>query len=164
MKRMNDNCAEMESKLADMLFDPEAAPAKVQSHVANCERCQAELAELRTTMSLLDAWKAPEPNPYFFTQLNAKIREEREALPSGWFARLRASFAYGPRAHVRPLAAVALTTVLLVGGGAYLGVTNWNRPPQPTAQAAVVHNLQTLDNNAQLLDQLESISSNDNGN
>lgn len=168
MKRMNDNCAGMESKLADMLLDPEAAPAKVQKHVAECERCQAELAELKATMSLLDAWKAPEPSHYFFTQLNARMREEREAAPHGWLAQglahMRAGFAYGPHAHVRPVAAMALTVLLLVGGGAYLGISNWDRPVvQPTTQAAVVHDLQTMDSNAQLLDQLESISSNDSG-
>jgi hypothetical protein len=53
--------------------------------------------------------------------------------------------------------------VLLLGGGTYLGMTNWEQPAAPP-QAAVVHDLQLLDNNAQLLDQLESISSTDNNN
>ena len=63
--------------------------------------------------------------------------------------------------HARPLAAMALTVMLLVGGGTYLGVTNVEQPqPPPGPEAAVVHDLQTLDSNAQVLDQLESISSN----
>jgi hypothetical protein len=33
----------------------------------------------------------------------------------------------------------------------------------PPGQAAVVHDLQTLDSNAQLLDELETLSSNQNG-
>jgi len=54
--------------------------------------------------------------------------------------------------------------MLLVGGGTYLGVTDWNQPAPVPAQTAVVHDLQTMDNNAQLLDQLEELSaSNDNG-
>jgi hypothetical protein len=54
--------------------------------------------------------------------------------------------------------------VLLVGGGAYLGVTDWEQPANQPGQAAVVHDLQTLDNNAQLLDQMEAMSTpNDNG-
>lgn len=63
------------------------------------------------------------------------------------------------------MAAMALTVVLLLGGGTYLGMTNWDeKPAAPASQAAVVHDLQVLDNNAQLLDQLESISNNnDNG-
>jgi len=91
------------------------------------------------------------------------MREEREAAPAGWLARLRARFVYGPAMHVRPLAAMALTVVMLVGGGAYLGVTDWNQTAQPAGQAAVVNDLQNLDNNAQLLDQLEALSSNNNG-
>jgi cytochrome c-type biogenesis protein CcmH/NrfG len=66
--------------------------------------------------------------------------------------------------HVRPLAAMALTVVLLVGGGAYLDVTNWDQPPTTPPQTAVVHDLQTLDNNAQLLDQLESMSTTNSSN
>ena len=164
MERMKNNCTGMEAKLADLLLEPEAAPAKVQAHVAECDRCRAELAELRATLALLDTWEAPEPSPYFMTRLDARLREEREAEPAGWLARLRARFAYGPAMHVRPLAAMALTVLLLLGGGTYLGVTNWDQTANPPAQAAVVHDLQTLDSNAQLLDQMEAISTtNDNG-
>jgi len=154
----------MDHELANLLLDPEAVPAKVKNHVAACDDCRRELAELRATMDLLDTWEGPEPNPYFLSKLDARMREEREAEPAGWLARLRAGFAYGSGMHVRPLAAMALTLMLLVGGGTYLGVSDWNQPPNPPGEAAVVHDLQTLDNNAQLLDQLESISStNDNG-
>ncbi len=59
---------------------------------------------------------------------------------------------------------MALTIVLLVGGGAYLGITDWNHPPAATVQTAVVHDLQTMESNAQLLDQLEALSnSNESG-
>jgi len=168
MKQTKTNCSEMETKLADLLLDAKSAPAKVQSHVGECDKCQAELDELKATMNLLDAWEAPEPSPYFLTRLGAKMREEREAAPAGWFARsitrIRASIAYGSGLHVRPLAAMALTVMLLVGGGTYLGVTNWLEPVQaPPQNAAVVHDLQTLDSNAQVLDQMEALSNN-NGN
>ena len=162
MERAMKKCNGMEEKLADMLLAPETVPAKVTTHVATCETCGRELEELRATMGLLDAWEAPEPNPYFLTRLNARLDEERRAAPAGWLERLRARFTYGPQLHARPLAAMALTVVALLGGGTYLGVTNWDQPAPPP-QAAVVHDLQVLDNNAQLLDQLESISSNDNG-
>jgi hypothetical protein len=66
--------------------------------------------------------------------------------------------------HVRPLAAMALTVVLLLGGGTYLGITDWDQTAAPSGQPAVVHDLQTLDSNAQLLDQMEALSSpNDSG-
>ena len=162
--RMKSNCTEMDANLANLLLDPAAEtatlPATVQAHLAGCDRCRRELDELRATMNLLDAWKTPEPNPYFLTRLEARLREEREAAPAGWLATQRARFAFQPAAHVRPLAAMALTIVLLVGGGAYLGVTDWYKPPAIAPQTAVVHDLQTMENNAQLLDQLEALSSN----
>ena len=162
METMKNNCTGMESKLADLLLDPNAVPAKVRVHVEQCEHCQGELAELQATMALLDTWKSPEPSPYFLTRLDARMREERQAEPEGWLARLRARFTYGPSMHVRPLAAMAMA--LLVGGGTYLGVTDVDQSAPLPGQAAVVHDLQTLDNNAQLLDQMEAMSTTqDNG-
>lgn len=157
-------CTGMDEKLADLLLAPETVSAGLATHVAECEACTRELQELRATMGLLDSWKVPEPNPYFLTRLNARLHEERGAAPAGWFERLRARYLYGPQLHARPLVAMALTGVLLLGGGTYLGITNWDeKPAAPRSEAAVVHDLQVLDNNAQLLDQLEAISSNDNG-
>jgi len=166
--RAETKCTMAETKLADLLLDSRPAPAKVQAHVAECEQCRAKLDELKATMNLLDAWQAPEPSPYFMTRLGARMREEREAAPAGWFAdtvaRLRASVAYGSGLHVRPLAAMALSVMLLVGGGVYLGVTDVFQPAQqPTQNTAVVNDLQILDNNAQVLDQMEALSSNDSG-
>jgi hypothetical protein len=169
MERTKNKCDGMDAKLANLLLDPAAASAKDQAHVEGCDPCRRELDELRATMALMDTWESPEPSPYFLTRLEARQREAREAEPAGWLARLRASFVYGSRAHVRPLAAMAMTVLLLVGGGTYLGITNWEQPPAPPEQA-YVHDLQTMDSNAQLLDQLEALSSNndndngDNGN
>lgn len=167
MKQSKTNCGRMDAELASVLLDRRPDPAKVQEHLAECAHCQGELEQLKATMNLLDAWEAPEPSPYFLTRLGARMREEREAAPAGWFrgtiARLRNRVAYGPGLHVRPLAAMALTVTLLVGGGAYLGVTDWMQPAQPAAQTAVVHDLQILDNNAQVLDQMEALTSNESG-
>jgi hypothetical protein len=162
MELNTKKCTAMESKLADLLLDPETVPAKVTTHVAACESCSNELEELRATMALLDTWKAPEPSPYFLTRLNARLGEARRAEPAGWFERLRARLTYGPQLHARPIAAMALTVVLLLGGGTYLGISNWDQPVTAPPQAAVVHDLQMLDNNAQLLDQLEALSGTDN--
>lgn len=171
MKLHSTKCAGNESKLAALLLDPEAAPAEVRAHVEECESCTKELDELKSTMALLDAWQAPEPSPYFMTRLEARMQEEREAAPAGWLTRKLAAMragAFGSRVHVRPLAAMALTVLLLLGGGAYLDLTNWDQPVTPARQTAVVHDLQTMENNAQLLDQLEALSNTttptDNGN
>jgi len=163
MERNTNICAGMETKLADLLLDPETAPATVKAHVAECDGCRRELDELRATMSAMDAWEAPEPNPYFMTRFQARLNEEKQARPAGFLERLRARLMYGSQMHTRPLVAMALTVVLLLGGGTYLDIY-WQSPVQGPKDTAVVHDLQTLDNNAQLLDQLENISSDDNSN
>jgi hypothetical protein len=151
----------METKLADLLLDPASVPASVQTHVAACDDCSRGLEELRSTMALMDGWVAPEPNPFFMTRLTARLRDEKQAAPAGFLERLRARMKYGPQTHMRPIAATALTLLLLLGGGTYLDFY-WQKPAAVPAQTAVVHDLQTLDNNAQLLDQLESISGDQN--
>jgi anti-sigma factor RsiW len=166
MKDLKLQCSDMDEKLADLLFEPAAVPAEVHQHLTECEHCRRELDELKATMTALEAWQAPEPSPFFVTRVNARVREQRQVEPAGWLAGLRARFAQGPRANMRPLAAMALTVLLLVGGGTYLSVTNSVAPaPQPNTDAAVVNDLQTLENNAQLLDTLENLSApSDNGN
>jgi hypothetical protein len=164
------NCNDVNAKLADVLLAPEELEPQVRSqlneHLSGCGECREQLEELRATMALLDTWEAPDPNPYFLTRLNARLDEERGVVPVGWpmswYQRLRARFLYGSgwRAGLalRPVAAMAMTVIVLIGGGTYLGVNNWEQPAAPPVQAAVVQDLQTLDNNAQLLDQLESLS------
>jgi hypothetical protein len=157
METMNTMCAAMESKLADLLFDSPSVPAAVKLHVESCEGCRAELAALRQTMSTLDAWPAPEPNPYFMTRFEARLREEKAAPTIGWFERFKTRWMLGPQLHTRPVAAMALTVAVLVGGGAYLN-SYWEQPaPKVPQTAAVVQDLQRLDSNSQLLDQLEAM-------
>ena len=158
-----NKCDGMESKLADLLLASETASGPVKAHVAECGEGRKKLGELRATMALMDTWEAPEPSPYFMTRMNARLDEVRQEPREGWLARLRARMLYGPQLHVRPVAAMALTVVLLLGGGAYLGISNWDQPATTKpGQAAVVQDLQLLYNNAKLLDQLEAISSNEN--
>jgi hypothetical protein len=157
----------MHSKLADVLFEMEDGNAEgnleLRAHLEGCADCREQLRELRATMALLDTWEAPEPNPYFLTRLYARLDEERAAAPASWPARvlagLRARLVYGSRLTLRPVAAMAMTVIVLAGGGAYLGLSNMGPQQPPPQTAAVVHDLQTLDNNAQLLDQLETMSS-----
>ena len=79
MEQLKQKCNGMDSKLADLLLDPNAVPAKVKAHVEACAGCREELAELAGTMALLDTWEAPEPSPYFLSRLDARMREERQA-------------------------------------------------------------------------------------
>ena len=52
MERNTNICAGMETRLADLLLDPETVPAAVKEHVAGCDGCRRELDELRATMSV----------------------------------------------------------------------------------------------------------------
>ncbi len=145
--------------LAEMLFAPESISEAAKAHIAACEACASQLAELKATMTLLDSWNAPEPSPFFMTRMKARLEEERQAAPAGFLERLRARLLYGSQNAWRPVAAMALTVMLFVGGGAYVGfsgVLDGSQAPKPTT--AVVRDLQNLDSNAQLLDQLESMS------
>jgi hypothetical protein len=162
METNNKNmCSGMETKLAELLLEPETAPATVKAHVESCDGCRSELDELRATITALDAWEAPQPNPYFMTRFAARLNEEKQAAPAGWWERLKTRLSMAPRMHARPLAAMTLTACLLLGGGAYLDVY-FEAPPAAPPQTAVVHDLQTLDDNAQVLDQLEDISGDQN--
>jgi hypothetical protein len=167
-EEMEPHCAKTDAVVASLLLDPAMASDKARTHIAECDRCRQNLDELRGAMGLLDSWKGPEPSPFFLPRLAARIREERRAEEAGWLtgglARLRARMAFGPLRHARPLAAMALTVLLLVGGGVYFGISAWERATATPGQAAVVRDLQTMENNAQLLDQMEALSSNGNGN
>ena len=78
------NCNDVNERLADLLLAPDEVNAEVRSqldgHLAGCTECSGQLKELRATMALMDAWEAPEPNPYFLTRLNARLDEERAAV------------------------------------------------------------------------------------
>ena len=158
-------CRGMDARLAEMLLDASAVPEKVRTHVTDCTGCGQTLEELRATLTLLDQWEAPEPNPYFMTRMEARLREERATVPAAWPVRLwmglRDRMMLASGAGVRPLTAMAMSLVLLIGGGTYMGITDMDQEKAPSPQAAVVQELQTMDSNAQLLDQLEAMDTND---
>jgi hypothetical protein len=139
-----------------MIFDPTRVPAEAVQHVKECSYCAGELKKLQATMQLLDAWKAPEPSPYFDSRLAVRLREARESEAPGWLERLRLRLLFGSDLHLRPAAAAAFALLLVVGGGSYLGVVSLNRTigTQQQAVSATVNDLELLDSNAQTLQQL----------
>jgi hypothetical protein len=143
-----------QSKLADLLLDPQSVPEEVRRHVDACSECREELEELRRTMALMDAWAVPEANPFFDAKLLARVRAERDAAPAGFLERMRDRFVYGSSLRMRPLMAGALALVVLVGGGTYANLA-W-RASMPRESAAV-RDLQALDGNAEVFQQLDSI-------
>ena len=134
---MTSKCNAMREKLADLLLAPDEASAEARAHLEECPGCRAEIESLRAVVSALDVWEAPEPNAFFMNRFEARLREEK-ASRLGWLARLRAHFVLGNPAPVRPLAAMALTVLLLVGGGAYMSVTDLDHAATPRKGVQVV--------------------------
>ena len=151
-------CRMTKENLENLLLDREKVPVKVRKHVEDCAECSQELAELESTMLALDAWEAPEPSPFFESRMAARLRAERDAPPAGFFERLRARLLYSSNMHLRPVAAGALALLLLIGGGTYVGVMTTNQPSSPSA---AVRDLQSLDENSQVFQQLNTLDQQD---
>ena len=151
------DCRKMNAQLTDLLLDAAAVPAEVRRHVEDCALCRTQLAELNATMALLDQWQAPEPTPYFDGKLHARLRSEQSAPPAGFLERLRARLLFGSNLHMQPLVAGALALVILIGGGTYADLRLHSAP----RESATVRDLQSLDGNAQVFQQLDSVDQQD---
>jgi len=149
------NCRKVNSKLADLLLDPQSVPAELGKHVEECAGCSRELAELRATMGLLDDWAVPEANPFFGAKLLSRLRSEEQAKPIGFFERWKARLLYGSSLRMQPLMAGALGLIVVIGGGTYADLS-WQSHHQ-SDESAAVRDLQSLDGNAQVFQQLDSI-------
>jgi hypothetical protein len=147
---------EYKSLQPDLLLDRERVPATVRAHVEQCADCSKELESLETTMFALDAWKGIEPSPFFDVRMAAQMRTERAAEPAGFLERLRARMMFGSNLHLRPVAAGALAVLLLIGGGTYAGFQGFHSST-PIAASATVKDLQSLDENAQVFQQMNSL-------
>jgi anti-sigma factor RsiW len=126
------NCNLVEEHILDLAAG-NAPSAEVEQHLSTCSGCAGRVAELRSTMSLLDEWQAPEPSPYFDTRLKARIREEaakpQRAGLLAWFR--------------RPVIALAAAGLMALGVVA-IRVAEQPSHPTVTAQASAVKDLQTL--------------------
>ena len=158
---------ELKKTLPDLLLDPDRAPAEARAHVEQCADCRRELAALQATMSALDGWEGVEPSPFFDARMAARMREERNAPPAGWLARMRARLEMGSNRHLRPLVVGALALALMIGGGTYAGLEGFNSSPSATpataAASPTVRDLQSLDENSQLFQQMDMLDQPDNG-
>jgi len=140
--------------LADLLLDPQSVPAELRQHVESCAECGRDLAELRATMGMLDDWAVPEANPFFDAKLMARLRTEQESRPASLWEKWKARFVYGSRLRMQPLMAGALGIVVLIGGGTYADIY-WQG--YHNQESAAVRDLRSLDDNAQVFQQLDSV-------
>ncbi len=149
-------CRKVKANLANLLFDPESVPADVRGHVRECAACSEELASLEATMNLMDDWQAPEPSTYFDSKLAVRLREEQRAEPAGLIERMRARVLFGSNVHLRPIAVGALALLIIIGGGTYAGLMS-SHSVAPAKTSAAVEELKSLDDNAQVFQQLSSL-------
>jgi len=137
------NCTTCKAALPDLLLDPSAASAEARAHMAACPACAAELAELRATFALLDAWETPEISPYFDQKLAV---------------RSRLLFSTGRQFRPAMIGAMAL---LLVAGGGGVGISTFSSHHNQAQLAPAVNDLQILDKNEQALEQVDQLLQDD---
>ena len=148
-------CPEMNRNLAESVFESRPLPDEARKHIAECAGCAAELAGMESTWKLLDEWQAPEPSTFFDAKLYARLRAEQTTAPASFFERAKAWLLYSSNLQMRQLAAGALATVLVIGGGTFALL---DHQPVPVAQtSATVRDLQSYDGNAELFQQLNAL-------
>jgi hypothetical protein len=144
-------CEEIRERMLDVAAGLAKPTADETKHIATCAACAEQWKSLRSTMTLLDEWRTPEPSPYFDVRLQARLREEMTKVPSGWRYWLR-----------RPVLAAALTVLMGLGVGLFFTHDNGMYYPgeqasnsELTEPGSAVSDLQSLDNNHDLLSDFE---------
>ena len=148
-------CPEMNKHLAEWVFESRPLPEEARKHIVECAGCAAELEGMESTWKLLDEWQAPEPSAFFDAKLYARLRVEQTTAPASFFERAKAWLLYSSNLQMRPLAAGALATVLVIGGGTFALLDYQAVPVAPTS--ATVRDLQSYDGNAQLFQELNAL-------
>jgi len=73
-------CKDLHNKLIFYLEGdlPQNEMEQAKIHLGNCLDCEAFALEMQKTLSILEAEKSPEVNPFFFTRLKAKMEQGAE--------------------------------------------------------------------------------------
>lgn len=106
---------------------PEEDLEPLQSHLASCTECQAELEQTTAELDLLKQWDIPDPSPSLAERTFVQIRREAEVpVATSWWSRidqwLQKVGAHRPSVFTG-LATVCLTLVL----GFHVVAPNWQR-------------------------------------
>jgi hypothetical protein len=153
------DCKAMEAAMPDLLFDREAAPASALAHLAVCADCTAELLAMERTMLVLGEWEAAEPSPFWTAKMEARLREEQQRPARGW-----ARFTEGLRTRLwvsnytlKPVGVAALGLLLAVCGGTWVNLEMQQPASTPVQASNTVRDLQSLNQNAQVFQELSSL-------
>ncbi len=148
------DCKNCYTLLPDLLFEPDLAHTEARVHLLACAACRDEFRELQATMGVLDAWKAPEPSPYFDTRVRARLRAAQAEAPEGLWERLVDTLRFDAGTGRRSALAGAFLFLLLLGGGT--AATLWSgHHVAPATSSPTVNDLRIFDNNAQALQQMD---------
>ena len=90
----------------------------------------------------------------------ARLREEQREEPAGFLERMRARLLFSSNMHMRPVAVGAFALLIIIGGGTYAGLMT-SHPAAPVKASATVEDLKSLDDNAQVFQQLNALDQND---
>jgi hypothetical protein len=149
-------CKDCQSVFLDLLLDADApANAAARSHLESCSECTREFKSLEATFALLDAWKAPEPSPYFDQKLAVRLREEQAVAPAGWLERMKSRLLFNTGRQFRPALTGALALILVVGGGTFANLSSGTHHSPEIS--ATVQDLQILDKNDQALQTMDQL-------
>jgi hypothetical protein len=139
-------CDEIRDRMPDVAAGFSQPTADESNHWATCGECAEQLNAMRSTMALLDEWKAPEPSSYFDVRLQARLREEMAKPAVGWMQWFR-----------RPMMAAALTVLMGVGVGLFFVRGNTSKAGNEISsnyvnveRGSAVSDLQDMDQNHQL--------------
>jgi len=152
------SCEQLQELMPEIAMGSETPSAELKSHLDACGKCAETLEAMRSTMAMLDEWKAPEPSPYFDTRMQALLREEKQKAPQGVFAGAMAWFR-------RPVFGIAAVGVLAFGAAFLTGDRMPRDQKAPTqVRGTAVADLQMLDKQSDLLQDFDSLDSPDDDN
>ncbi len=161
------DCKTAAAALPDLLLDPSAAPATARAHVQDCPSCREELMGMQHTMAALDGWEAPEPSAFWMARMGARLREEQAAPRrglAGFWERLRTRvWLSNVTTRTATAGATALALALAVGGGTWADLSLHPAAPAAVQASNTVRDLQSLDENAEVFQQLSAIDGPDTG-
>src|SRR5947209_11691535 len=144
-------CEEVREQFVEMVPAGSVSGSReVAAHLAGCEACTQALKSFKSTMALLDEWRAPEPSPYFYTRFNAQLAavKAEEASRPALLSWLRKP-AFGMPVW-RPMMVGALALAMAVGVGVLQNNNGSSGGDQPRVQAprgTAVGDLQVLERN-----------------
>src|SRR4051812_13249357 len=117
--------------LAEGVRDAVSAP-----HLADCDRCRQQLAEVRGMLTAATASDVPEPSPLFWDHLSARVREAVAAEPQPRSAAFLNSWWVRAAAGVTVSAAIAVAVASSIGHRAteqHRGPSVIQEHPEPAA-------------------------------